>query len=346
MEIQRSASSSAEGTYQSRSTDLAELIRTSVEHATLAPSGHNTQPWKFRIGESFVDIFADRTRALPVVDPYDRELTISCGAAIAFFEIAASNSELATDVTYQPDAEDPDHLARISIEPGPPPDTLVRALFAAIPDRCTDRTAYTMEPLPADVAEICSDLARKLGQELHVIESGEERSAIAALVAEGDRIQFEYPRFRRELASWVHSARLVSQYGMSGAAFGMPDVLSSIGRLVIRTFDIGNGVAAADEKKIVSGSPALVVFGSPNDDIPDWLNTGRTLAKILLCFASRGLSASYLNQPIETESLRPMLKGSARVAGHPQILLRVGYSNSHLSAAVRRDLSDMLVSDQ
>jgi hypothetical protein len=48
----------------------------------LAPSSHNTQPWLFKIVDNSIELYADRTRALPVVDPEARELTISCGAAL------------------------------------------------------------------------------------------------------------------------------------------------------------------------------------------------------------------------------------------------------------------------
>lgn len=53
-----------------------------VGYAILAPSSHNTQPWFFKILGNIIELYADRTRALPVVDPDDREPTISCGAAL------------------------------------------------------------------------------------------------------------------------------------------------------------------------------------------------------------------------------------------------------------------------
>ena len=40
-------------------------------------------PWIFRITtDNTIKLYADRTRALPVVDPKDRALTISCGAIL------------------------------------------------------------------------------------------------------------------------------------------------------------------------------------------------------------------------------------------------------------------------
>jgi hypothetical protein len=53
-----------------------------LSYAILAPSSHNTQPWLFKIVDNSIELYADRTRALPVVDPEARELTISCGAAL------------------------------------------------------------------------------------------------------------------------------------------------------------------------------------------------------------------------------------------------------------------------
>ncbi len=50
--------------------------------AVAAPSAHNTQPWRFRLLRETLDLIADRTRALPANDPYDRELTISCGRGV------------------------------------------------------------------------------------------------------------------------------------------------------------------------------------------------------------------------------------------------------------------------
>jgi len=72
---------------KSKTESFKELLK----YAVLAPSGHNTQPWLFHFNkQNDLYLIADRTRALPVVDPNDRELTISCGAALDHLEIAAN----------------------------------------------------------------------------------------------------------------------------------------------------------------------------------------------------------------------------------------------------------------
>lgn len=62
-----------------------------LNYGILAPSGHNTQPWLFKIVDDKIDLYSDRTRSLPVVDPDDRELTISCGAALYHIGLAMNH---------------------------------------------------------------------------------------------------------------------------------------------------------------------------------------------------------------------------------------------------------------
>jgi nitroreductase len=50
-------------------SDTEDVLARCVQDATLAPSIHNTQPWLFGVGDASVDVYADLSRALPVVDP-------------------------------------------------------------------------------------------------------------------------------------------------------------------------------------------------------------------------------------------------------------------------------------
>jgi hypothetical protein len=62
-----------------------------LRYAILAPSIHNTQPWSFRIeNNNTIELYADRKRALPVLDPIGRELTISCGIVLGYLQITIS----------------------------------------------------------------------------------------------------------------------------------------------------------------------------------------------------------------------------------------------------------------
>src|SRR5688572_29316635 len=99
---------------------LAEKLYFLLRYAILAPSGHNTQPWLFKIIENnLIEIHADRSRALPLVDPDERELIISCGAALYNLRLAANHFGIADEVQLLPDKnnnDNPDLLARISLQ--------------------------------------------------------------------------------------------------------------------------------------------------------------------------------------------------------------------------------------
>jgi hypothetical protein len=322
---------------------LEERMQFLIGYATLAPSGHNTQPWLFATGPDWVDVLADRTRALPVVDPHDRELAISCGAAVGTFEVAARRFSLQTTVATSPDSDFSDHLVRIIVADGAQPDDSETALFNAIKSRRTDRSAYFMEELPDDLIPKCRDIVESVGVSVQFFEDGTSVETIAGLVAEGDRVQFDDPSFLRELASWVHSSRLGSRDGKSVTSLGVLDILTPAARFVIRTFDLGDNVTAADAKKILGRSPALALLASNSDTVDDWLNIGRALAKMLLKFTSVGYSASYLNQPIQVAALRLKLVEASGVAGYPQVLLRVGRSDENPEPSARRKVSDVIL---
>jgi nitroreductase len=83
-----------------------------IHKAVRAPSSHNTQPWLFHVSESTISLYADRTRALPVNDPDDRELTISCGCALMNLRVAAAAEGLDVRIEALPVSDEPDLLAR------------------------------------------------------------------------------------------------------------------------------------------------------------------------------------------------------------------------------------------
>jgi hypothetical protein len=56
-------------------------MRDLIRYATLAPNGHNTQPWRFQVSDGQISIRPDLARRTPVVDPDDHHIFVSLGAA-------------------------------------------------------------------------------------------------------------------------------------------------------------------------------------------------------------------------------------------------------------------------
>ena len=90
-----------------------DRARFAVRYAILAPSSHNTQPWRFVIIGNELLVCADRTRSLPNIDPYDRELIISCGAALFNLRVVLAYFEISIEIATFPRSAEPDVVARI-----------------------------------------------------------------------------------------------------------------------------------------------------------------------------------------------------------------------------------------
>ena len=319
-------------------TDQAKL-RALVHYAVLAPSGHNTQPWRFRLHDDGLDLRADRSRALPVGDPADRELLISLGAALFHLRIAARRFGRHLMVRTFPSADDRDLVARVRLGADEPPAAWERRLFAAIPQRRTCRLPFDDRVVAFPVAE---DLRRAaVAEGVWACQVTDEAKAMLAdLVAEGDRQLLADPQIRRELAGWVHPNRSERRDGVPGHAQGVGDVASLFGPFVLRNFNVGPALAARDHE-LALAAPLLLVLGSNADEPADWLATGQGLARLLLTACDEGLRASFLNQPIVVEALRERLRPLLGRPGVPQVILRLGYGGD-VRPTPRRPVSEVL----
>src|SRR5690349_8998720 len=84
-----------------------------VHTATTAPSLHNSQPWRFRIDGTTVDVYADPARRLEVIDPAGREQLISVGAAVFTLRLAIRRAGYHVDLTAFPCPDEPELVARV-----------------------------------------------------------------------------------------------------------------------------------------------------------------------------------------------------------------------------------------
>ena len=318
-----------------------ERLVHAVHYAILAPSSHNSQPWQFRVVGDQLELYADRTRALAVVDPADRELVISCGAALFSVRVCLRNLGVEATVELQPEGPTADLLARARIV-GPWATTAEdRMLFQAITQRRTTRTPFEARELPDAVQRSLASAAEDEGAWLSVIRTPQQRAELAELIAQADREQWSDPRIRRELAAWVHPNRHASRDGMPGYAVGLGDLMSVTAPIVMRTFDLGGGVAARD-REIAIGSPLLAIIGTEADNSKDWLAAGQALMHLLLRATAQGVRASYLNQPIELPHLRARVRQMFANEIYPQLCLRLGYGPM-VKPTPRRAIDDVLI---
>jgi len=324
-----------------RKGEPSDKLRFLLNYAILAPSSHNSQPWLFKVVGETLELYADRTRALPVVDPEDRELVMSCGAALFNLRIAFRHYGYEAAVEILSDPRNPDLLARIAFgtEKAPTPDE--QLLFESIPKRRTNRMPFEDRKVPEELLTDLQQAAKIEGAWLYVIKKEDERNKIADVIADADRTQMADGHFRRELAAWIHPNRTASHDGMPGFAHRLGSVTSALAPLVVRTFDIGKGQAARD-RELAAGSPVLVLLGTERDTVQAWLSVGQALERVLLRARAENVWASFLDQPIELPELRSKLLDTLGLVGFPQFLLRLGYGQE-VKPTPRRTPGEVLV---
>jgi len=159
--------------------------------ANRAPSAHNTQPWHWLVGGYSVHLMADRSRHVPAADPGERDLVVSCGAALHHLRVALAALGWHAEVDLLPGA-DHDHLASVETLPCDPSERDI-AMVRAIPRRHTDRGPFTSWPVPAGHLDLMACHAATAGGLLVPVTDPAARRLVTTAIAAADGWQ-EEPR--------------------------------------------------------------------------------------------------------------------------------------------------------
>ncbi|CAM4238037.1 Putative NAD(P)H nitroreductase/MT3217 [Mycobacterium basiliense] len=308
-------------------------LRTVLTLATRAPSIHNTQPWRWRVSTTTLDLFSEPDMQLHSTDPDGRDLIISCGGALHHCMVALASLGWQAKVSRLPHPDDPCHLATIEVQPHVP-DQADIALAAAIPRRRTDRRAYSSWPVAAgDIAQMAARAARG-GVMLRQVDALEKMRAIVAQAVWDHASNDEY---MRELTTWS---------GRYGAVAGVParntppsDHHSPIPGRVFAGPGLTQpaGVSPSDD------SAVILALGTEEDDRLSRLRAGEATSAVLLTATAMGLASCPISEPLEITKTREAIRTDVfGGSGHPQMLLRVGWAPINadpLPATPRRNLS-------
>jgi nitroreductase len=306
-------------------------LRHMLNHAVLAPSVLNTQPWRFVVEGDEVRLYADRRRQLLEVDPLGRNLTLSCGAALLNLRLAAHHYGYPARYELLPDPADPDLLVRLTLGPPGPASEDDQDLFRAIVRRHTERRPFAPTPIEAGVLGALKGEAEREGARLHLVQGAAEKATLAGLIADAIRAEGDDPEVRDELRAWLRADR-------DPRPDGVPDAEQDLeGRRYGARVPAAAHAEAA--RRLAVEAPALLVVTSRWDDPRGWLMAGQALERVLLRATLLGLAASYLNPAVEVDAVRERLVGL--VGGEcPQVVLRMGYPVPR-GGTVRRRVDDV-----
>jgi nitroreductase len=325
-----------------------QVARDIVEQATRAPSIHNTQPWRFVSrtdtgpDTGTIELWTDPSRGLAVIDPTGRGRHVSCGAALLHARLAAEAAGYVATVTILPDAAEPTHLADLELHAAPPGAAQrdERDLVAAIATRHTSREPFSDKPVPEETVRELRQAAEAEGAWLRIIDTPEDATAVAVLLAHADEVQASDPAYIDELRKWTQRGDSGDGIPSSAVPLTAPTERGSNYRLRDFVADREPDADYPHEPPPVE-RPLIAVLGTTDDDVRAWIAAGQALGRLLLTATAHGVTASPLTQALEIPSTRARLAGELGVIGHPQMLLRLGYGSSG-APTPRRPIEDVL----
>lgn len=312
-----------------------------MEQAVKAPSGHNTQPWLFRVQKDRIQILPDMSKSLPAVDPDNRELFISLGCATENLCIAAEAKGYAPLPVFSGSGEITVLLSEASMIKE------TSGLIEEISVRQTNRGIYSGEMIPSDQLSYLRNTPLEENISLHLWSKGKwEFDTLSSYIFAGNNRQMNDHLFKRELKSWMrfnkNHVRATSD-GLSYAVFGAPNLPRLISETIMGSV-LKVGIQNRGDKKKLDSSSHLALFALRTNTLPEWFALGRSLQRFLLRATEKNIAFAFLNQPCEVRDLSGLLAKDLSFTNEiPALILRLGYAKRKMPYSPRKSWRERLV---
>lgn len=308
--------------------------RSLLEAATAAPSVHNSQPWQFEVGDRSIDLYADVARQLTLADAGGRSLLISCGAALFNLRVAADHLGFHPRVRLMPTPTDLTHVARVEVDHRHDRPGLISDLYPAVWVRRTNRYPFWDRRVPHGVLSRMQEAVSLENAILRAYDDPVEVARIVGLLHDAEREERAQEELLAERRAWV--ARSETGEGVPRQSLGP--------RPADRRTPFRDLVVGRDPEREVAPfekAPSITILSTAQDKPADWVRAGQALERALLVATNEGVSASFMNQPVEMPDMRWLVRSPVTGSGHTQMILRLGYGVP-VPATPRRPIAQVL----
>ncbi len=275
-------------------TLIKEIITASIN----APSGDNSQPWRFLIRHNVLSIFNLPERDLTLYNHAQYGSFLAHGALVENILINASCHSLTATVEVFPEPHNDIFVSRLTFTPAA---IQADSLQPSISQRSTNRKMYAKTPLaPAELDAFKQSVAEAHSSaKLHIIEDPRVRSKLADALSANERILLENKTLHDVFFShvrWSHEEEQKYRTGLYAKTLELAPPQLAVFKLCRRwgflslANRLGLSKFIAKENAKTYGSGALFgIVTIANEDKKNYFDAGRVIERIWLKATKFGL---------------------------------------------------------
>ncbi|MBU0972613.1 MAG: twin-arginine translocation signal domain-containing protein [Proteobacteria bacterium] len=298
-----------------------------LHHASLAPSGHNTQPWVVEIvNDTEWIIGSDAKRWLRVVDNTNREVLLSLGAFIENLVQAAAAKGFHAQVDVIAGGRFDTRIARVNLIPMAPVDI---PLIRLVSRRTVKTNLLAKELKSADVTAFY----RATKGNLHYFPRGTHHCDLMAKEAiDNFKLQFDNQKAMEEAAIWTRLSDREARKFRDGLTTDGMEINGLAGWVVRHFMDkkdvMGKTFREKGIEKIMkqAGEGAgWLVITSDGNSVKDLIECGRRFQRMALLAREKMIAIHPMTQALEEKHGQKNIRENHGPGMMPQFILRVGY---------------------
>lgn len=300
-------------------------------YASLAPSGHNAQPWFVKVvGKGEWIIGGDPRRRLPAVDPDNRELLLSIGAFAENLSLAASVAGY--DAAMEVIAKSPqdEEVIRVSLKKANPGTYPLERLTL----RRTVKNGFLSREIASQDVKVLSE--PHAGKLFYFPRGTDHARCIQEGTVESYRAQTYRDEAQRELAQWIRFSNGDARKHRDGLTTEGMEITGFSGWFVRQFMDQGDVVGERFRKQGIdiatqwaAEGGGWMIITSGGSGVADLIDTGRRFERTALLARERNLALHPMTQVLEEEKGRREIASNHGTDVIPQFVLRVGYLDKY-----------------
>jgi len=300
-------------------------------YASLAPSGHNSQPWLIKINSKLDWVVgSDANRFLKIVDDSNRETLLSLGAFVENLVQAAGVFGYAVETKVIAEDRFDSDVVKINLSKSKALDIPLQRMVSR---RTVKSHLQSKELRPSDV----NAFSKSVDGHLFYFPSGTEHANFMNKEAvENYIIQSENKKAIEELASWIRLKDAEAKKFRDGLTVDGMEITGLAGWYVRHFMDNKDVMTKAfndkgiqKTKEQVKEGAGWLVITSDGNTVKDLIETGRRFQRMALTARDKMIGIHPMTQALEEKHGQKNIKENHEPHVIPQFMLRVGYLNKY-----------------